>query len=226
MMFSKRVVQRLNQGVFANGKMTAQRAFAGMGERRFDYSFDSRIDNSNFPHDFFSYMKTLKNDVDTQSEEYLSNYDAMTALNQTLDSHVSQALKISAKEQEKCEKRGKQKARKRIEKICDRGAPFLEIGQLAGHDDGIPSGNVVAGIGMVGGTQCMIVANNFTYKGGAYFPITVKKHLRAQEIAEQNRLPCIYLVDSAGAFLPQQDNVFPDRDHFGRIFFNQARMSA
>ena len=106
------------------------------------------------------------------------------------------------------------------------------MGQLAGYDcingieSSVPSGNVVAGIGQIGGRQCMIVANNFTYKGGAYHPITVKKHVRAQEIALENNLPCVYMVDSAGAFLPQQDEVFPDRDHFGRIFFNQARMSA
>lgn len=118
------------------------------------------------------------------------------------------------------DKRGKLAARQRINKITDRGSPFLEIGQLAGHDDGIPSGNVITGVGMIHGRQCMIVANQHTFKGGAYYPITVKKHLRAQEIAEQNNLPCVYLVDSAGAYLPEQDNVFPDRDHFGRIFFN------
>jgi 3-methylcrotonyl-CoA carboxylase beta subunit len=93
-------------------------------------------------------------------------------------------------------------------------------------DESVPSGNIIAGIGNISGKQCMIVANNFNYKGGAYYPITVKKHLRAQEIAEENNLPCIYMVDSAGAFLPKQDDVFPDRNHFGRIFFNQARMSA
>jgi len=110
--------------------------------------------------------------------------------------------------------------------ICDRGSPFLELTQLAGFHDNIPSGNIITGIGVVHGQKCMLVANNFIYKGGAYYPITVKKHLRAQEIAQENNLPCIYLVDSAGAFLPEQDNVFPDREHFGRIFFNQARMSA
>ena len=97
---------------------------------------------------------------------------------------------------------------------------------MAGWDKDIPSGNIIAGIGMVHGRHCMILSNNFTYKGGAYFPITVKKHLRAQEIALQNRLPCIYIVDSAGAYLPEQDNVFPDKEHFGRIFYNQSRMSA
>ncbi len=132
----------------------------------------------------------------------------------------------SQKEQEKLAQRGKKTPRGRINQIVDRGSPFLEIGQLAGYDNGVPSGNVIAGVGVINGQKCMILANNFTYKGGAYYPITVKKHLRAQEIAEENRLPCVYLVDSAGAFLPEQDNVFPDKNHFGRIFFNQARMSA
>ena len=117
-------------------------------------------------------------------------------------------------------KRGKFDARERIRQILDRGSPWLALGQLAGFDEDVPSGNMVAGIGMVHGRQCMILANNFTFKGGAYYPITVKKHIRAQEIAMQNNLPCIYLVDSAGAFLPKQDDVFPDKNHFGKIFFN------
>ena len=123
-------------------------------------------------------------------------------------------------------RKGKFSPLDRINRMLDRGSPFLEIGQLAGHDQGIPSGNVLAGIGHINGQKCMLVANNYTHKGGAYYPITVKKHLRAQEIAMKNRLPCVYIVDSAGAFLPEQDNVFPDREHFGRIFYNQAQMSA
>lgn len=107
------------------------------------------------------------------------------------------------KEQKKLEERNKNTPRQRISKIIDRGAPFLEIGGLAGYDIGVPSGNIVTGIGVVNGQKCMIVSNNFTYKGGAYYPITVKKHIRAQEIARENNLPCIYLVDSAGAFLPE-----------------------
>jgi 3-methylcrotonyl-CoA carboxylase beta subunit len=124
--------------------------------------------------------------------------------------------------------RGKLLARGRIDLLLDRGSPFLEVAPLAGWDlygGDCPSGGVVAGIGLVHGRHVMIVANDATVKGGTYYPITVKKHLRAQEIAAENRLPCIYLVDSGGAFLPMQDEVFPDRDHFGRIFFNQARMS-
>jgi 3-methylcrotonyl-CoA carboxylase beta subunit len=135
-------------------------------------------------------------------------------------------MSIPEKIMNKAKKMNKLPARQRINKLVDRGSPFLELGQLAGYDEDVPSGNVITGIGEVSGQKCMIIANQFTFKGGAYYPITVKKHLRAQEIAEQNGLPCIYLVDSAGAFLPKQDNVFPDRDHFGRIFFNQARMSA
>jgi 3-methylcrotonyl-CoA carboxylase beta subunit len=164
--------------------------------------------------------------VDTRCDQYLENYDAMQDYNIQLDERVRDIMAISLKEQEKLRLRDKISPRERIRNMTDRGSPFLEIGQLAGYDNGVPSGNVITGIGMVNGQKVMFIANNFTHKGGAYYPITVKKHLRAQEIAEQNNLPCIYLVDSAGAFLPEQDNVFPDREHFGRIFYNQARMSA
>jgi 3-methylcrotonyl-CoA carboxylase beta subunit len=130
---------------------------------------------------------------------------------------------------ERHESRGKLLPRNRINGLLDPGSPFLEIGQLAAHevyDDYVPCAGVVAGIGRVSGVECMIVANDATVKGGTYYPLTVKKHLRAQTIAEENNLPCIYLVDSGGANLPRQDDVFPDKEHFGRIFFNQARMSA
>ncbi|HEY2543643.1 MAG TPA: carboxyl transferase domain-containing protein, partial [Gaiellaceae bacterium] len=125
--------------------------------------------------------------------------------------------------------RGKMTARERIDRLVDPGSSFLELNALAAwglYDDGAPSAGIVTGIGVVEGRQCVIVANDATVKGGSYFPLTVKKHLRAQEVAAQNRLPCLYLVDSGGAFLPLQAEVFPDRDHFGRIFFNQAQMSA
>ena len=125
--------------------------------------------------------------------------------------------------------RGKLPARERIDRLVDPGSAFLELNALAAWDlyDGqAPSAGIVTGIGVVEGRACVIVANDATVKGGTYFPLTVKKHLRAQEVAEQNHLPCIYLVDSGGAFLPLQDEVFPDRDHFGRIFYNQATMSA
>jgi acetyl-CoA carboxylase carboxyltransferase component len=125
--------------------------------------------------------------------------------------------------------RGKLPARERIDRLLDPGTAFLELNALAAwelYGGQAPSAGIVTGIGVVEGRECVVVANDATVKGGSYFPLTVKKHLRAQEVAEQNHLPCIYLVDSGGAFLPLQAEVFPDRDHFGRIFFNQARMSA
>src|SRR5215212_2268330 len=125
--------------------------------------------------------------------------------------------------------RGKLLARERIDRLIDAGGAFLELGALAAwevYDGQAASAGIVTGIGVVEGRECVIVANDATVKGGSYFPLTVKKHLRAQEVAEQNHLPCIYLVDSGGAFLPLQAEVFPDRDHFGRIFYNQARLSA
>ncbi len=125
--------------------------------------------------------------------------------------------------------RGKLLPRERVELLLDAGTPFLEFSQLAAwgmYGDEAPGAGLITGIGRVAGRECVIVCNDATVKGGTYYPITVKKHLRAQEIARENRLPCIYLVDSGGAHLPSQDEVFPDRDHFGRIFFNQATMSA
>ena len=125
--------------------------------------------------------------------------------------------------------KGKLLVRERIEGLLDPGSPFLELSPLAAHGmyaDDVPAAGLVTGVGQVHGRQVMIVANDATVKGGTYYPITVKKHLRAQEIAQENRLPCVYLVDSGGAFLPLQAEVFPDRDHFGRIFYNQAVMSA
>ena len=127
--------------------------------------------------------------------------------------------------------RGKLLVRDRIDRLLDPGSPFLEVAPLAAYDLygselAVPSAGIVTGVGRIDGRLCMVVANDATVKGGTYYPITVKKHLRAQEIAAANRLPCVYLVDSGGAFLPLQDEVFPDRDHFGRIFFNQANLSA
>src|SRR5690349_21291728 len=125
--------------------------------------------------------------------------------------------------------RGKLLPRDRVDTLLDPGSPFLELAPLAAdgmYDGQAPAAGVIAGIGRVSGRECVVVANDATVKGGTYYPITVKKHLRAQEVALDNRLPCIYLVDSGGAFLPRQDEVFPDREHFGRIFYNQATMSA
>ncbi|MEA2467355.1 MAG: 3-methylcrotonyl-CoA carboxylase beta subunit [Thermoleophilaceae bacterium] len=132
------------------------------------------------------------------------------------------------KSRERHRSRGKLLPRDRVERLCDPGAPFLELSPLAAeelYDGGAPSAGIVTGVGVVHGRRCVVIANDATVKGGTYYPMTVKKHLRAQEIALENRLPCIYLVDSGGAFLPMQDEVFPDREHFGRIFFHQARMS-
>ena len=152
------------------------------------------------------------------------------ALAAELRAKVAQAaLGGNEKSRDRHTSRGKLLPRERVERLLDPGSPLLEIGQLAAHgvyEDDIPGAGIITAIGRVSGRQCMIVANDATVKGGTYYPLTVKKHLRAQEIAEANHLPCIYLVDSGGANLPHQSEVFPDRDHFGRIFFNQAQMSA
>ncbi len=164
------------------------------------------------------------------SETFRANAAHNRALAEKLRADVAQAaLGGNDKSRERHTSRGKLLPRDRVERLLDPGSPFLEIGQLAANDlyDGeVPGAGMIAGIGRVSGRQCMIVCNDATVKGGTYYPMTVKKHLRAQEIAEANLLPCIYLVDSGGANLPHQAEVFPDRDHFGRIFFNQANMSA
>jgi 3-methylcrotonyl-CoA carboxylase beta subunit len=165
-----------------------------------------------------------------EAPETLARIAHNRALRDELWAKVAEAaLGGNATSRERHVARGKLLPRERVERLLDPGSPFLEIGQLAANDlyDGeVPGAGVIAGIGRVSGRQCMIVCNDATVKGGTYYPMTVKKHLRAQEIALENRLPCIYLVDSGGANLPHQAEVFPDRDHFGRIFFNQATMSA
>jgi 3-methylcrotonyl-CoA carboxylase beta subunit len=172
----------------------------------------------------------IKSQVQTRSVEFQANAQAMQAQVDDLRAKVGQVSQGGGTAaRERHTSRGKLLPRDRIEHLLDPGAPFLEIGQLAAlrvYGDDAPGAGVIAGIGRVNGQECMVVANDATVKGGTYYPLTVKKHLRAQEIAQQNRLPCVYLVDSGGAFLPKQDEVFPDRDHFGRIFFNQANMSA
>ena len=147
---------------------------------------------------------------------------------QLRERRAAAALGGPEKSRERHVARGKLLARERVDRLLDTGSPFLELAPLAGYDmyeGDAPSAGVITGIGLIHGRQVMIVANDATVKGGTYYPITVKKHLRAQEVAAENRLPCVYLVDSGGAFLPMQDEVFPDREHFGRIFYNQARMS-
>ena len=166
----------------------------------------------------------------TDSEEFRARAAHNRALAEKLRGDVAEAAKGgSEKHRERHVSRGKLLPRDRVERLLDPGSPFLEIGQLAAcdmYEGEVPGAGIIAGIGRVSGRQVMIVCNDATVKGGTYYPLTVKKHLRAQEIAEQNRLPCVYLVDSGGANLPHQAEVFPDRDHFGRIFFNQAQMSA
>lgn len=175
-------------------------------------------------------MQTLKSKINPRSEEFRANATAMRALVEDLRVQVEAAQQGGGEAaRAKHIARGKLLPRDRVGQLLDPGAPFLEIGQLAAHglyDGDAPCAGMVAGIGVVSGQECMIVANDATVKGGTYYPMTVKKHLRAQEIAAENNLPCIYLVDSGGAFLPKQDEVFPDRDHFGRIFYNQANLSA
>jgi 3-methylcrotonyl-CoA carboxylase beta subunit len=164
-----------------------------------------------------------------KNDEYKQNQKVMDDIVSNYQATLAKAMKGGGEKAiSKHKSRGKLLARERIDNLVDPGTPFMELSSLAGHQmyGDVPSGGVVTGIGRVSGTNCVIVANDATVKGGTYFPITVKKHLRAQEIALQNKLPCIYLVDSGGAFLPLQDEVFPDRDHFGRIFYNQANMSA
>ena len=175
-------------------------------------------------------MNVLPSNLDTRSAEFAANRAVMRGLVDELK-RLSEAVRRGGGEKAAArhQGRGKLLPRARVDQLVDASAPFLEIGQLAAHglyDAEAPSAGIVAGVGRVSGVECMIVANDATVKGGTYYPLTVKKHLRAQEIAAENHLPCLYLVDSGGAFLPRQDEVFPDRDHFGRIFFNQANMSA
>ncbi|MCF6178892.1 MAG: methylcrotonoyl-CoA carboxylase, partial [Geopsychrobacter sp.] len=175
-------------------------------------------------------MRILKSSLQSGSEEFKQNTEAMSAMVTDLRDKV-ELIKQGGGERarKKHLERGKLLPRERIRQLLDVGSPFLELSQFAAwkmYDGKVAAGGVITGIGRVSGQECLIIANDATVKGGSYLPLTVKKHLRAQEIAEQNNLPCIYLVDSGGAFLPLQEDVFPDRDHFGRIFFNQAQMSA
>ncbi len=175
-------------------------------------------------------MTAIESQIDPQSAEFRRNAEAMRALVADLRARVA-AVELGGGERARAKhtERGKLLPRDRIRQLLDVGAPFLELSQLAAHGmygGEVASAGILTGIGRVSGRECVVVANDATVKGGSYYPLTVKKHLRAQEIALQNRLPCIYLVDSGGANLPQQDEVFPDREHFGRIFYNQANLSA
>jgi 3-methylcrotonyl-CoA carboxylase beta subunit len=175
-------------------------------------------------------MPTLKSTIDTASAAFKTNADTLRALVEDLKNKVAQVTEGGGSAAaNKHTARGKLLPRERVRTLLDPGAPFLEFSQLAAfgmYQNDAPSAGIITGIGRIEGVECVIVANDATVKGGAYYPITVKKHLRAQEVASQNNLPCVYLVDSGGAFLPLQDEVFPDRDHFGRIFYNQANLSS
>ncbi|KAJ5191320.1 methylcrotonoyl-CoA carboxylase beta chain [Penicillium cinerascens] len=188
------------------------------------------VANYAHPH-HASALSVLPTAVDTSSPEYRENSQQMQELLDRMNSlHAKISKGGSEKAREKHVSRGKMLPRDRVSALIDPGTSFLELSPLAGHEvyegEDVPAGGIITGVGTVEGVNCMIVANDSTVKGGTYYPITVKKHLRAQAIAQENRLPCIYLVDSGGANLPHQADVFPDRDHFGRIFFNQARMSS
>ena len=175
-------------------------------------------------------MGRIHSRLDTASPDYEANRAAMQALVDDLNARLEEiALGGGAANKARHQARGKLLPRERIDQLLDPGSPFLELSALAGwqvYDEPVPAAGILTGIGRVSGRLCMLVVNDATVKGGTYYPLTVKKHLRAQAIAERLRLPCLYLVDSGGAFLPMQDEVFPDREHFGRIFYNQARMSA
>lgn len=175
-------------------------------------------------------MQPLATSINTQSPEFRANAEHNKALLKELQQRLEKTRAGGGDDAVKKHKnRNKLMARERIERVLDPGSPFLELSTLAAegvYEDDVPGAGMVTGIGLVHGVECLFVANDATVKGGTYFPLTVKKHLRAQEIARENHLPCIYLVDSGGAFLPKQDEVFPDKEHFGRIFFNQAQMSA
>jgi len=175
-------------------------------------------------------MRMISSRINTRSEDYASNRAAMRALVDDLRARVARVADGGGERaRQRHLARGKLLPRERVRALLDEGSPFLEFSQLAAYglyDDEVPAAGIITGIGRIAGQECVIVANDATVKGGTYYPLTVKKHLRAQEIAEQNHLPCVYLVDSGGAYLPAQDDVFPDRDHFGRIFYNQATLSA
>ena len=175
-------------------------------------------------------MSVLRSAIKTRSEEFRQNAERMRGLVATLREKTATVARGGTEAaRKKYQERGKLLVRDRVDLLLDPGTPFLELSALAAnglYGDDVPSAGIVTGIGRIRGTECMIVANDATVKGGTYYPLTVKKHLRAQEIALENHLPCVYLVDSGGAFLPLQDEVFPDRDHFGAIFNNQANLSA
>ena len=187
-------------------------------------------ENASHKHLKVQNMKVFKSKIDPDTEGFKNNFQYHQNLAQQLKNDLAKVSE-GGKEfsRQLHQSRGKLLPRERVNRLLDSGSPFLEISPMAAYglyENEVPAAGIICGIGRVGGREVMVVANDATVKGGTYYPLTVKKHLRAQEIAMENRLPCIYLVDSGGAFLPLQDQVFPDRDHFGRIFFNQAKLSA
>ena len=187
-------------------------------------------ENASHKHLKVQNMKVFKSKIDPDTEGFKNNFQYHQNLAQQLKNDLAKVSE-GGKEfsRQLHQSRGKLLPRERVNRLLDSGSPFLEISPMAAYglyENEVPAAGIICGIGRVGGSEVMVVANDATVKGGTYYPLTVKKHLRAQEIAMENRLPCIYLVDSGGAFLPLQDQVFPDRDHFGRIFFNQAKLSA
>ena len=175
-------------------------------------------------------MDALETQIRQDDPEFIANQARMTGLVAELRERLTAARQGGGERYlQRHREQGKLPVRERVERLLDEGSPFLELSPLAAwdmYDGDAPGAGVVTGLGRVAGREVVIVANDATVKGGTYYPLTVKKHIRAQEIALENRLPCVYLVDSGGAFLPLQADVFPDKDHFGRIFYNQARMSA
>ena len=175
-------------------------------------------------------MAIILNHIQPQSKEFKANAAAMQALVTALQQKIAEIAQGGSEQtRERHRQQGKLLPRERLAQLIDPGSPFLELSQLAAYQvysDALPAAGIITGLGKVAGQECLIAINDATVKGGTYYPLTVKKHLRAQEIAQENHLPCIYIVDSGGAFLPLQDQVFPDRDHFGRIFYNQAHLSA
>src|SRR5881628_101597 len=175
-------------------------------------------------------MTALASAIDPQSADFARNTEAMKALVAELRAKLDAAMQGGSEEaRARHAARGKLLARERINLLLDPGTPFLELSPLAAYDmygGDVHSASLITGIGRISGRECVVIANDATIKGGTYYPMTVKKHLRAQDIARENHLPCVYMVDSGGAFLPLQDEIFPDERHFGRIFYNQARMSA
>ena len=187
-------------------------------------------ENASHKHLKVQNMKVFKSKIDPDTEGFKNNFQYHQNLAQQLKNDLAKVSEGGKKfSRQLHQSRGKLLPRERVNRLLDSGSPFLEISPMAAfglYENEVPAAGIICGIGRVGGREVMVVANDATVKGGTYYPQTVKKHLRAQEIAMENRLPCIYLVDSGGAFLPLQDQVFPDRDHFGRIFFNQAKLSA